>query len=128
MTMPKRLAILVAGGAACVLNCGCAPPLPVIPATPKKVGYGGEVRSVDLAFLRSGSATRQEVQAQLGWSDVGLNRPSVFWGRWRSSSFCSSWLTALASSPSTSALRPKNANARREAKCKKRWLKQGGDS
>jgi hypothetical protein len=87
MTMPKRLVILLAGGAACVLTCGCAPPLPVIPATPKKVGYGGEVRSVDLAFLRSGSATRQEVQAQLGWSDVGLNRPSVFWGRWRSSSF-----------------------------------------
>jgi len=59
---------------------------PIGPAPRKNVGYRGEVRKVDLTFLRAGITTQQDVRTQLGWSDIGLNRSSVSWGRWRSSS------------------------------------------
>jgi hypothetical protein len=77
---------LAAAFAASVLICGCPPPMPVVPAPTKNIGFRGEVRKIDLTFVKAGITTREEVLSQVGWSDVGINRPSVFWGRWRSSS------------------------------------------
>jgi len=61
--------------------------MPVIPAPTKTIDYRGEGHKVDLRFLQPGTTTREDVQRQLAWADTGLNRPSVFWGRWQSSSF-----------------------------------------
>jgi hypothetical protein len=68
-------------------TAGCRPPMPVVPAPTKYIGYGGEARKVDLSFLRPGATSRDEMLQRLGWSDTGLRLPGLFWGRWRASNF-----------------------------------------
>jgi len=82
-----RLVLLTSVLAGVLAGAGCAPPMPVIPAPNKTIDYRGERRKLDLRFLQPGTTTREDVQRELAWADTGLNRPSVFWGRWQSSSF-----------------------------------------
>lgn len=45
----------------------------------------GKPLELDLAFLKSGSTTRDEVTKRLSAIDTGVNQTSWFWGRWDSS-------------------------------------------
>ncbi len=42
--------------------------------------------SADYAFITEGRTSRQEVLQRLGWADVGLKEPGIFWFRWAASS------------------------------------------
>ena len=85
--LPVVLTVLVY-----VFCAGCL----VIPVkvAPKTRAHAGLVRkeTVDLSSIQTGVTTRQEVLERLGWTDVGLNDPRFFVGRWVDSSWWVGWM------------------------------------
>jgi hypothetical protein len=64
----------------CLIVMSCVP-IPV-----KEVrGPSGPTKSRDYSFIKEGETTRREVINKLGWMEIDIMEPGLFWGRWSDS-------------------------------------------